>query len=161
MISNIKNRFVLIFSFLSLCVMGFIFYNSLQGSVASNAISTQISEEIQTVVDPNQKMKSWFFHIIIRKLAHGVEFCALGVSLGALMYSIQRAEQKKCRIFMILFLSLAIAVTDEYIQSFTGRTSMVEDIIIDFSGAICGIILVSLALIIINKIQRHITRKKG
>ncbi|MBO4392367.1 MAG: VanZ family protein, partial [Clostridia bacterium] len=37
-------------------------------------------------------------------------------------------------IFMSLFFTLFTAVTDEYIQSFVERTSLVSDIVLDFSG---------------------------
>ena len=50
-------------------------------------------------------------------------------------------------IALCLFLLLAVAVIDEYIQSFTGRISSVKDILIDFGGGVTGLGLVSLAVL--------------
>ena len=41
-----------------------------------------------------------------------------------------------------LFYILAVGVTDEYIQLFSGRTSGVKDVVIDFIGGLFGIALV-------------------
>ena len=61
----------------------------------------------------------------IRKLAHFLEFAILGVIL--------------CNVYAatgyILFLGLAVAVSDEYIQLHSpGRSALVTDVILDFSG---------------------------
>ena len=154
-------RFILLFSLLSVLIMGFIFSNSLQDSASSNSVSDSVASGVKPLVDPSEKIDLPQFQIIIRKLAHAIEFCALGASLGGLMYSIHRAEKQRCRVFMILFWALGTATADEYIQSFTGRTSSVEDILIDFSGAVVGIILASLAVIVTNKIRRNTARKRG
>lgn len=154
-------RYILLFSLLSLLVMGFIFQNSLQNSAASNNLSDKVAAEIKPIVDPDAHITVSRFQFFVRKLAHGVEFCVLGASLCALMYSIQSAERKKCRVFMTLFLALATAVTDEYIQSFTGRTSSVDDIIIDFSGAVCGMILLSLFVIFAEKLRCRVRLRKA
>ena len=39
----------------------------------------------------------------------------------------------------MLLCVLAVAVLDEFLQGFVGRTSLVSDIVLDFSGALCGI----------------------
>jgi len=154
-------RFILLFFLLSVLIMGFIFSNSLQDGTSSISVSDSIASGVKPLVDPSEKIDFSKFQMIIRKLAHAIEFCALGASLGGLMYSIQQAEKQRCRVFMILFWALGTATADEYIQSFTGRTSSVEDIIIDFSGAVVGIILTSLAVIVINKVRRNTAQKKG
>ena len=50
-----------------------------------------------------------------------------------------------------LFAGLAVAVTDETIQIFSGRGSQVLDVVLDFSGALTGILLVSLLIPLIEK----------
>ncbi|MBR3997128.1 MAG: VanZ family protein [Clostridia bacterium] len=88
---------------------------------------------------------------ITRKLAHGVEFCILGSSVGGLMVSL-KPVLRRCPVFMMLFFLLGTAVTDEFIQSFTGRTSNVKDIIIDFSGAIIGMLLAICTVAVVRRI---------
>lgn len=55
----------------------------------------------------------------------------VGFARGALMYSIYNVF-RRYPVFIALFILLSTAVIDEYIQSFTGRTSSVKDILIDF-----------------------------
>ena len=51
-----------------------------------------------------------------------------------------------------MFFSTFIPVIDEYIQIYSpGRVSSVKDVLLDFFGAIIGIILVCICLIIKNK----------
>ena len=46
----------------------------------------------------------------------------------------------------LLFFALLCAVADEFLQSFTGRTSSVRDVLIDFGGALCGMLLTMLVV---------------
>ena len=55
-------------------------------------------------------------------------------------------------VFMILFCLLSTAVVDEFIQSFTGRTSNVKDILIDFSGAVVGVLLAVCIAAVVRRI---------
>ena len=49
-----------------------------------------------------------------------------------------------------LFGILSVAVVDEFIQSFSDRTSLVADILLDFGGAVTGLCL-SVAVVCIAK----------
>lgn len=73
---------------------------------------------------------------LVRKLAHSTEFCALG-----LLFRCQWREMPK-GLERTLLATLLTAVVDETIQAFTGRTSSVFDVWIDFSGAVVGSVLV-------------------
>ena len=64
------------------------------------------------------------------------EFAVLGLLVACLMFQL---EFPMARLGYGLFYVLAVAVTDEFIQIFTGRTSSVKDILIDFFGALLGI----------------------
>lgn len=150
-----KHRFILLFLMLSLLITAFIFHNSLQDSQTSNAMSSSVAEVVKPIIDPDNQVEEKAFHKITRKLAHGVEFCILGSSVGGLMISLKPAL-RRCPVFMMLFFLLGTAVTDEFIQSFTGRTSNVKDILIDFSGAVVGVLLaVGIAAMV-----RRITSRK-
>lgn len=148
-----KYRFLFSFLILSVIVTGFIFNNSLQDSQTSNDLSRRISEVIQPLLDPQGKYDEMTFHVLTRKLAHGAEFFILGCCITGLLYGKQSVHQHN-PLFMILFFLLSIAVIDEYIQSFTGRTSAVTDILIDFGGALLGVILVIVIITIHRKIQK-------
>lgn len=69
----------------------------------------------------------------IRKLAHFLEFAMLGVILCNVYAAF--GVSRRTATGYILFLGLAAAVTDEYIQLHApGRSALVTDVILDFSG---------------------------
>lgn len=144
-----KKRFLL-FLLLSLLVTGFIFFNSFQGPDSSNESSGLILKLLSPITGLIDRFISdidWNF--VIRKGAHFTEFCVLGI-LSALTFI---STGKKVRTFFgyNLFCVLSVALTDEFIQSFTGRTSSVRDVFLDFCGAAVGIG----AVMIINNIRNR------
>lgn len=66
--------------------------------------------------------------VFISKAPHVLEFFTLGFLPAA----------RKPGVWFMLFSALAVAVTDETIQLFTGRASQVKDVVIDFAGALAG-----------------------
>lgn len=80
------------------------------------------------------------FHRFVRKLAHFTEFGVLGLCLGGFAFNLGEINNKKYASLPML-IALGTAVIDEFIQRFTGRTSSVKDVLIDFSGALCGLIV--------------------
>ncbi len=142
---------IVVFSLISAIIMGYIFYNSFQKPEVSNEKSNAISAKIQSIVDPEKKIPEKDFNKYTRKTAHFIEFAGLGVSLGSLFLCIYK-KNKKVFISMPLLIALFTATTDEFIQSFNKRTSRMQDVLIDFSGSIAGLILVFVfALILYNK----------
>ena len=130
-----------------------IFSNSLKGSVSSTADSDSVISLLNPLIE-------WIFgkdhqldlHFLVRKAAHLVEFGALGFLVTLLILA---WKQKKSRYFSgyEFFYVLAVAVVDEFIQSFTGRTSSVKDVLLDFFGALLGFTVAFL-------IAKCITKKK-
>jgi len=55
----------------------------------------------------------------------------------------------------VLFGTLLAAVTDEFIQSFTGRGSSVRDVVLDFCGALTGMLLTFLLAELIRSLKRN------
>lgn len=132
-----KNKKLIILFVLVAAVTAFIFFNSLKDIAESNRSSEVIIEIIEPVIETitDSEIDVYF---IVRKGAHLAEFCLLGfVVLAA------AAEIKK-KVAGItgfgFFYVLAVAVTDEFLQSFFERTSSVSDVIIDFTGALIGFI---------------------
>ena len=133
-------------------VVCFIFTNSLLNGEDSNRQSGLVMELLRKLLDPHHVVAEETFHYFVRKGAHFSEFGLLGVSLWLLIQSI---KDRYGRSFpgVMLFAALAVAVTDEFIQSFTGRTSSVRDVLIDFSGALTAFALL-FAIDVIRR-KRH------
>lgn len=135
----------------------FIFGNSLQ----DRAASTQQSLGGLAVL--SGLLKSIFGHSeltehIVRKLAHFCEFSALGfftLHLCAVRHRIQWHY-----ILHSLFFGLICAVTDESLQLLSDRSAQVTDILLDFSGVVCGSV-VFLLLYAIHRIWRQHTMRRS
>lgn len=149
-----KLRTVIIFALLILLTVGFIWGNSLKTIEQSAAQSTPVAESLQPVLDPQEKMEKPDFHDFVRKLAHVAEFFVLGlfvlgfaVSLGAYL--------KKRFVSLPILMALFVAVGDEYIQHFTGRGSLVTDVVLDFAGSLAGMGIACLLLWVYQKIAKR------
>ncbi len=75
---------------------------------------------------------------IFRKLAHFAEFGLLGTELSLLVL-LHKGRCFKAFSYAAL-VSLFAAAADETIQFFTGRACQFSDVMLDFSGSICGIL---------------------
>lgn len=131
----------------------FIFSNSMLSGEDSNQKSGVIVELIRPIIDPDGRMATYEIQYIVRKTAHFMEFFVFGASLTAISFLIGKKIFTPW-IFMPMFLTLAAAVADEYVQSFTGRTSLVSDIVIDFSGGISGILIAVVIYALIMAINK-------
>ena len=142
---------VLILSIVSALVIGFILYNSLQPSKASNERSERL---VASLLHKDPEAVSHEQRVLARKLAHVIEYALLGLCIGgALLYLYKR--RKKLYLWAALFISLALGVLDEYIQGFVGRTSRVGDVCLDFVGAVCGMLIVFAVYFIYRKIKNR------
>lgn len=141
----------IVYLIVTILVVMFIFYNSIQNGESSSNASTTVLNFINNIINSiglNFKLEGYF----IRKLAHFVEFFTLGVFL---MLTFEAFTNK---IFSIIgfpmFFAIFIPVIDEYIQIYSdGRTSSVKDVLLDFFGAMIGIIIVSLFFVLNKKIK--------
>ena len=139
----------IVYLIVTILVVMFIFYNSIQNGESSSNASTTVLNFINNIINSiglNFKLEGYF----IRKLAHFVEFFTLGVFL---MLTFEAFTNK---IFSIIgfpmFFAIFIPVIDEYIQIYSdGRTSSVKDVLLDFFGAMIGIIIVSLCFVLNKK----------
>ena len=153
---NEKNKLKIIVAVLSvLLVLSviFIFSNSLKTSAQSNRESGRMARIIGPIIDAIFGEGRLDINYVVRKGAHFVEFAALGFFTYALSLSVMLYKNVKVP-FCGIFGTLAVAVADEYIQLFTGRTSSVSDIIIDFSGAIFGMLAGFLICLLVRRIRK-------
>ena len=142
-----------LFAILSLLTIAFIWGNSLKSIPESSAQSSVVADKVQSVVDPQQKIERPTFHNYIRKFAHVIEFFALGLFIGGFSICLGY-ELKKRLISLPMLIVLLIAVADEWIQSYTGRGSEVTDVLIDFAGALAGLLLATAGYQIVVKIKK-------
>ncbi|MDF2506028.1 MAG: hypothetical protein K0R06_3523 [Clostridium sp.] len=76
---------------------------------------------------------------LIRKNAHAFEYCVLAIVISTILF--QFKVKGRGAIIYIMFICLIYAVLDEFHQIYVpGRTSSVRDVLIDFSGALIGMI---------------------
>ena len=126
MIINLnKNKWnvgIAIFVLVSLLVTGYIFYNSLQKAEDSDARSDKVVEQIQPIVDPDEKIAKEDMKKYTRKVAHFIEFTMLGISVGC-VFGCVYGKIKKVFVSLPLFLTLFVGVVDEFIQKFGDRAS--------------------------------------
>lgn len=131
-------------------VTSFIFYNSSKSPEASYKDSDPVAEIVKPIVDKNNDKPKYKIDYIVRKAAHTAEYGVLGFSVAALVFFVAEAYKKRLFGYM-LFYVLLVGVLDEYIQLFSGRTSGVKDVIIDFVGGLMGITL-ALAIYLVYKL---------
>ena len=97
--------------------------------------------------------------LIIRKLAHMTEFCILSVFTALLAVKIYKYKNKALFGFAAFYV-LAVAVSDEFIQYFSGRGSSVVDVVIDFSGATIGFLIIYSIYYFIPALHKKLKEKK-
>lgn len=131
-----KHR-LLFFSIVSLLILCFIFGNSLQSREESSARSSGIVDFLWPLLDRFERLSEDQFHHLIRELAHFTEFAALGCCLTGTAYNTTWTGKR--RVLLPALWSVLAAVTDETIQCFTDRACMVQDMLLDTCGTLCGI----------------------
>ena len=150
-----QNRRIIFFALLALLAVGFIFSNSLEPREVSNDRSNGIVDEIKPIIDPQDTIPRGTFNHYVRKTAHFLEFAALGFCLMGLTDAIRRKRNIR-RIPAALLAALLIASMDETLQFFSvERGPGVKDVLIDFSGAACGLLLMLLCLKIGKNIRKN------
>ncbi len=145
-------HWIYLFAILSLLTVMFIWGNSLKSISESSAQSSVIADKVQSVVDPQQKVEPPKFHNLIRKFAHGVEFFVLGLFVCGFTVCLGYEMNKKL-ISLPMLVVLLVAVADEWIQVYTGRGSLVTDVLIDFAGALAGLLMAAIVHQVILKFK--------
>ena len=121
-----KNYFLMILIASTVCaITAFIISQGLMDYNTSHGVSDTVVD----IIDPDQQLEA--IKTPVRKLAHLVEYAALGVAIMLLVGEVYRDFKKRCLGFAC-FYALLVAVVDEHIQSFSDRTSSTADILLDF-----------------------------
>ena len=147
MTKNQKARLRLLLRLVLIATLCFIWSNSMVGKEGSASLSRTATAWLNGIGIPVTEH-------FVRKAAHFCEFGLLGCELMLLFWLRSGVHfQNLCN---AAFAALLSAVTDETIQIFSGRGSQVQDVVLDFSGALTGILLVSLIMIIAWRNQSRI-----
>ena len=142
-----------ILTLITLMIIAFIFSNSLTVAEQSDKESGAALINIQNFLS--------FFKIpvkltdaFVRKAAHFVEFFALGTMLCITIFY-YRFNQKHGLAFTPI-IGLSVAITDELLQLKTqGRSASVFDVLLDFSGVLCALLIISFIIYITNKRKKN------
>ena len=133
-----KNKKAVIFTFITLLWVAFIFFNSLMNGAASEKESGFVLEFIRNLLGEDSISGT-----LVRKAAHFTEYFILGLLLTKTLWEYK--QKIWSYITVPLFFGLFTAVCDESIQLFSaGRSGQVSDILLDFSGMVTGLIIMSL-----------------
>ena len=139
---------------LSVCVLVvtiFIFSNSF----ADTETSHEISGKFIDIFFLRQLLDNENVQLIVRKMAHMAESFVLGGLVFELAYKLRDGYRKSLFGFSFFYV-LGVAVTDEYIQTFSlGRTGCVADVLLDFIGAMIGFCFVFLINLIFFKSKKR------
>jgi len=147
----ISKRIIISLLIVTLC---FIWINSMMPSQLSNEFSNSIVKLLGGTVTHSKEEAKQATTMLnsenVRKLAHFLEYAILGCVTMTLKLKHHR------RLSDILLLGLGIAVIDETIQLFDGRTSSIKDIWIDMAGFLSAILIVW----VVNKMIHWIKKKR-
>ena len=149
-----KSRLYL-FLGLSLAVTLFIFSQSLKNMEQSGAMSHSLMGLLKPLLDPWNRFSEDGFHLFLRKAGHFTEFCILGLCWGGFAHYLSKLKER-AYIALPMLLVACTAVADEFVQYFSGRGSMVTDVVLDISGAMFGLLIVFL----LNLLARRRRGKK-
>ena len=129
----------------------FVFGNSMLSKQDSAEVSATVMELVRGFLRPivewitGGPVDDVLLHKVVRKGAHFTEFAALSFFLTGLL-RLFCCMWRTHAMGYVLFFSLLIGVLDEFLQSFTGRGSSVRDVVLDFCGALMGILCAIVAI---------------
>jgi hypothetical protein len=151
-----------VFSLLALALVGgvvwFIFSNSLLDKLESGLRSQAVAEALGRFFRWLLGADSGFARYIVqnvRKVAHAVEFAALGAAFVLLLMALRQMSGHM--LLHAVSLVLAVAVADEAIQLFVGRGAMVQDVLLDFAGGVVGL----LVMLLLRAVTRALFYRRG
>ena len=137
-----RQHWLILFGTLAVVVMSFIFTQSMLSREDSSAKSAVWLALLKPILDPNNRFSEEFIHNLVRKMAHFAEFGALGICVGGFTTNLGRLRGTRY-VSLPMLITLATAVCDEFLQYFFERGSMVTDVVLDYSGALTGLLAVA------------------
>lgn len=128
---------------IGIIVNSLIFILSLMpASVSSGQSNIIVNFVFPIILKLNSNANKEVVTFIVRKLAHFSEYAFL-----SLLFSFYYYFKDKKYYFIMLIHGLLTAIIDEIIQTFVpGRSGEIVDVLIDFSGIVLGVIVVSVII---------------
>lgn len=130
-----------------------IYGHSLMPAVQSSAESGFVLELARSALESLGISSGWLTEHIVRKSAHFTEYAGMGFLLYQNL-NVWRASLEYKRLAGVLAV-LGVPFLDETIQLFVeGRSGMIQDVWLDMSGAVCGLILAAVLAVLWSRIRR-------
>ena len=152
-----KNKIKYVFYVCIISTIAFIWSQSCLSMEASGNESDAVREMMEKLFGTETAFAQ-FVSTYIRKIAHFTEFALLGFEMTLFTYVCTKSKIND--LFRCLVFGVAVAVTDETIQIFTGRGSSIFDVMIDTSGYIFAFLFASLLYFVIANSVRTIEERK-
>lgn len=134
------------------CNLLFIWGNSLMPASVSGALSQWVRDLLGIALLEDVPGQS---DGLLRKAAHFMEFCSLGILLGWLFAMLK--ERKWAFVLPAAAFGCLAACADEMLQHFSpGRAPRLTDVGIDTAGVLAGIGLLCLGYYIMYESKKHI-----
>ena len=137
-----------IYGCLFIFALCFIFGNSMLSREVSRAISQFVTGLIGGASGDDGVSEEG--HYLVRKLAHFIEFAALGAISHLFFDCLTKDGYKKY--ITVSFVGVATPVVDETIQIFSGRGPAIGDVWIDIGGYAVGAAVIFAALIVLKRL---------
>lgn len=155
--TKLNQALIVLDCLLLLATLAFIWSNSMQSVETSQDQSRTILNVIKPLLETIVGRDNVTDHLV-RKLAHFIEFSALGI--GSAMFLVLCKRVRLQPIMNCLFAGLVVAIIDETVQIVSGRGSQVQDVLLDFAGVIFGLIATILIYLIIAHRKRDYNQTK-
>jgi len=148
-----KKKVLLVPSLILAVILFFIFFNSFMNNSESNMYSGFFVKLVY-LITPKISFLEWKIplEVLIRKLAHVVEFSVLGACVMLLIRYIKKHYNKSCYLISV-FLLFLVSLLDELIQSFSDRSNSFFDVLLDFVSALIGLFVMFLIFKIYDKLK--------
>ena len=141
-----KKRFI-IWSIITVLIMLIIFFMSAKPAVDSQDQSDFVLDLLHSIglaKGVTDSAVPFFWIISIRKIAHMLEYFALGFAMNIAVYNVREFSNKSTAVISMVIAYL-YSCTDEIHQVFVpGRAGMIEDTLIDLFGIAVAILLLTI-----------------
>ncbi len=134
--------------------LAFIFVQSLIPPEESTKESGAVGEFIEEIIPPETKPGE-FIQINLRKIAHFVEFAALGTEVALYWILFLR---RRVALFLSFPAALMVGFFDESLQLISERGASVKDVWIDFLGFVFSSVIIYTGYLIFYLIRKNVNK---
>ena len=143
-----------------ICTLSFTFYQSMLSPDESTEVSNGVSDAIEPII-PSDTPTGSYVHTNLRKIAHFIEFAALGteIALFVILYLPTWGSTPRRKLWFVIHSYLVAPITallDETIQVFTDRGPEITDVWIDTAGFVSFATLLYLIYLAVVLVRRRV-----